>query len=146
MNIVNRIFCNIWPLFGKPSAAAALFLFHCVPVLPCPLVSLKNHAFDSWFGPKCCFVSCSVGILLEKKRKKRNLVVCTCVFYLHRNFWCCHSSVLLYFVFLFTEKQTVFNELSIESWLPWRQRNRKEFRMTRSWTRRLLHHLVPVSS
>lgn len=76
VNIVNRIFCNIWPLFGKPSAAAALFLFHCGPVLPRPLVSLKNHAFDSWFGPKCCFLSCSVGILLKKKSKPCCVYVC----------------------------------------------------------------------
>lgn len=74
VNIVNRIFCNIWPLFGKSSAAASLFLFHCGPVLPCLLVSLKNHAFDSWYGPKCCFLSCSVAILLEKKKSKPSCV------------------------------------------------------------------------
>lgn len=31
VNIVNRIFCNIWPLFGRTSGAVLCYLFNCVP-------------------------------------------------------------------------------------------------------------------
>lgn len=102
-------------------------------------VSEKKHAFDSWFGPKCCFLSCSVGILL----KKVNLV-CMCVFYLHRNLWCWPLfCVALFCVFLLWK--------TMNSALSQCYHGVKEATKRFEWhfygpIRRLLHYLVSVSS